>query len=77
MKALLVFVLLNNTPTGQTEVMRLGPMPEAQCLAMEKAVWKIDWPNVVYENGVKAIDPDTGAEEEIPVTDAACLPLDQ
>ncbi len=72
---LLTFVLLHNTPTGQTEVVRIT-MPEQQCLIAEKEVWAIDWPNVTYPQGVQALGED-GQPEEIPVTDAACLPLGQ
>jgi hypothetical protein len=72
---LLAFVLLHNTPTGQDEVMRLV-VPEEQCLRMEKQVWAIDWPVVAYPQGMQALGED-GKPEEIPVTDAACLPLGQ
>lgn len=68
------FVLLHNTPTGQTETLKLGPMPEAACLPMMRAVWAEPWPNVVYPAGVQVLD-EAGKPEEIPVTDAACLPI--
>lgn len=65
MKALVIFMLFHNTPTGQDTVWQSAPMPVEQCLPMQRSVWSFDWPTV--------IDAETG--EAIPVTDAACVPV--
>lgn len=65
MKALVVFMLLHNTPTGQDVTWQSLPMPLSQCDAMQKSVWSQPVPTV----------NDSVTGEALPVIDAACVPL--
>ena len=43
---LLVLAIVINTTTGQATLWESAPMPEAQCLATQSAIWSHDVPTV-------------------------------